>query len=108
MTSSPGELLREARCRHGVTQAQLAARAGTTQSSISRVERNNLSPTVETLGSLLRLIGEDLDLKATEIETGHDRAMLRQNLALSPSERLARGVEHANFVLRNRGGLENA
>src|SRR5215213_2371072 len=54
--STPGHLLREARRRHGVSQARLAIRAGTTQSAISRIERDQVSPTVETLRGLLRLI----------------------------------------------------
>lgn len=100
-------MLKVARRRHRVTQAQLAIRAGTTQSSISRLEQDKLSPTVETLSSLFRLIGEGLDINTTEFETGHDLVLLQQSIALSPSERFYRGVEHANFVLRNKGGLEN-
>lgn len=103
MSSTPGQLLREARRRHGVSQARLATRAGTTQSAISRIERDQLSPTIETLGSLLRLLGEELELSSEPADSGHDREMLRRNLALTPSERIDRGVAFANFVLRNRG-----
>jgi transcriptional regulator with XRE-family HTH domain len=66
---SPGQLLREARRRHGVTQRGLAIRAGTTQSAISRIERDQVSPTVETLARLLDLLGEELVLAANEIAT---------------------------------------
>lgn len=103
MDTSPGKMLKEARRQHRVTQAQLAARAGTTQSSISRLEQDKLSPTVETLNSLLWLVGAGLNMSVKEYETGHDRSLLQQNIALSPSERFNRGVKHANFVLRNRG-----
>jgi transcriptional regulator with XRE-family HTH domain len=105
---TPGELLREARRRHGLSQRQLAVRAGTTQSAISRIEHDQVSPTVETLRRLLDLLGERLELSAEPIEYGHDRAMLRENLALTPSERLDRGVSFANFVLRNRGAARDA
>ncbi|MDP9227535.1 MAG: helix-turn-helix domain-containing protein, partial [Actinomycetota bacterium] len=44
MTQTPGQLLREARRRHGVSQKRLAIRAGTTQSAISRIEGDRVSP----------------------------------------------------------------
>jgi transcriptional regulator with XRE-family HTH domain len=100
---SPGELLREARRRHGVSQARLAIRAGTTQSAISRIERDQISPTVETLRSLLHLLGEDLGLRTGEREPGVDRAMVRANLSLSPADRIARGLGFAEFARRHRG-----
>ncbi len=97
------ELLRETRRRHGVTQAQLAARARTSQAAISRIERGLVSPTVETLATLLDLLGEELSLDAQPIDYGHDRTLLRQNLERSVSDRIDHGVSFANFVLRNRG-----
>jgi transcriptional regulator with XRE-family HTH domain len=62
----PGALLAAVRKRHGLTQAQLAARAGTSQAAISRIERNAVSPSVSTLGQLLDLMGERLVLDAAE------------------------------------------
>ncbi len=95
---TPGELLREARRRHRVTQRQLAIRAGTTQSAISRIEHDQISPTVATLGTLLDLLGEELVLDAHDIDYGHDRPMLRLNLELSPEERLVRATRFARSV----------
>jgi transcriptional regulator with XRE-family HTH domain len=87
---TPGELLRAARSRHGVTQEQLAARARTSQAAISRIERGVVSPSVATLAALLDLLGEELELGAREIDYGHDRALLRANLRHSPEERIER------------------
>ncbi|MGH3035356.1 MAG: helix-turn-helix domain-containing protein [Gaiellaceae bacterium] len=87
---SPGDLLREVRRRHGVTQAQLAARAKTSQAAISRIERDIVSPSVNTLATLLDLLGEELELAAQPIDYGHDRTLLRQNLQLTPLERIER------------------
>jgi transcriptional regulator with XRE-family HTH domain len=100
---TPGQILREARVRHGVSQARLAARAGTTQSAISRIERDHVSPTVETLRSLLHLLGEDLNLGSEPRDAGIDRAMVRQNLAFPPARRVRRGLDFADFARRNRG-----
>src|SRR2546425_11341525 len=85
-----GELLREARLRHGLTQQQLAARARTRQAAISRVERDAVSPSVATLATLLDLMGEELVLDAQRIDYGHDRTLLRLNLEHDPEERIDR------------------
>ena len=98
---TPGELLREARRRHGVSQARLATRAGTTQSAISRIESDRVSPSVETLRSLLHLLGEDLVLTAQERDTGIDRAMVRERFALTPSERVDYARSMADQVIEN-------
>jgi transcriptional regulator with XRE-family HTH domain len=101
---TPGELLRDARQRHGVSQQSLATRASTTQSAISRIERDRISPSIETLRELLHLLGEDLVLAAEGRDAGIDRTLNRANLALTPAQRVRRGMEFADFVRRNRGG----
>lgn len=83
-------LIREIRTRHGLTQTQLALRAGTTQTAISRLERGDRSPTVETLRRLLLVMGEDLDLGARPLAGVHDAAHLRAERALGPAQRLER------------------
>jgi transcriptional regulator with XRE-family HTH domain len=64
----PGALLAVVRKRHSLTQAQLAARAGTSQAAISRIERNLVSPSISTLGHLLDLMGERLVLGAEQVD----------------------------------------
>ena len=81
-----------------MSQRQLAIRAGTTQSAISRIESGRLSPAVETLARLLDLLGEELVLESRPIDYGHDRAMLRANLRLRPEERLERATRLARSV----------
>jgi len=53
-------LIREARLRAGLTQAELAARAGTTQSALARLERGRSSPSLERVGALVRASGLEL------------------------------------------------
>lgn len=103
---TPGELLREARRRHGLTQRQLAARARTSQAAISRIERGLVSPSVGTLATLLDLMGEQLVLGAEPIDYGHDRTLLRENLARTVEERIAFMTSFANWVQRNRGSAQ--
>jgi transcriptional regulator with XRE-family HTH domain len=85
----PGELLRTARRRHGLTQAQLAARARTSQAAISRIERGLVSPSVATLAQLLDLMGEELVLGAEQIDYGHDRTLVARTLRETPERRIA-------------------
>jgi transcriptional regulator with XRE-family HTH domain len=100
---SPGQLLREARYRHGLTQAQLAARARTSQAAISRIERDLVSPSVATLTSLLDLMNEELVLEARDVDWGHDVTLLEENLRRTTQERFRRGVSFSRWVERNRG-----
>lgn len=96
---TPGDLLREARGRHGVSQKQLAMRASTTQSAISRIERDRVSPSVETLRELLYLLGEDLTLGAEQRDFGIDRTLTAERLKLSPSQRLEYGIAMAEQLI---------
>ncbi len=59
----PGDLLRTARRRHGLSQATTAARAGTSQPVISAYEHGRRDPTTGTLRRLLAATGERLDLR---------------------------------------------
>jgi transcriptional regulator with XRE-family HTH domain len=98
---TPGQLLKEARGRHGLTQRQLAARARTSQAAISRVERDLVSPSVTTLATWLDLMGEELTLGTEPIDYGHDPTLF--TLELTPAQRLDHGAAFANFITRNRG-----
>ena len=102
MEPSPGKLLRAARRRHGVSQARLATRASTTQSAISRIERDQVSPSVATLRSLLHLLGEDLELGVAARDTGVDRTMIRERLELTAGERVDYGTAFADSLIQGR------
>jgi transcriptional regulator with XRE-family HTH domain len=99
---TPGQLLRDARRRHHVTQKQLAARARTSQAAISRIERDEISPTVETLRNLLDLLGEELTLNAQPIDYGHDVTLNQEALDRTPSKRIAFNVSFAKFARKLR------
>lgn len=64
------ELLREARARSGLTQAQLAARAGVQQSVVSVYESGRRQPALATLAALVAATGYELDLRIRRGPTG--------------------------------------
>lgn len=103
-----GELLRDARRRHGLTQRQLAIRARTSQAAISRIERGVVSPSVDTLAELLWLMNERIVLEAEPVDWGFDLTLNKARLALAPEERIRRGVEHSRRMKEIRGVAQRA
>jgi len=67
---SPGELLRTVRRRRGLTQADLARRAGTSQPVVSAYERGRRDPTFATLERLVEAGGERLRIGAEVVGDG--------------------------------------
>ena len=105
MTSAT--LLRQARRRAGLTQAELAGRAGTTQSAVARWERGATHPTVERLQSLVAACGLELHLGLGSPSTD-ELATLRRNLELTVDERVRRVVHLHRFVAAGRAALPSA
>lgn len=54
------EAMIRARIEAGLTQADVAARAGTTQSAIARLEGGRVSPSIETLRRYATAVGKRL------------------------------------------------
>jgi transcriptional regulator with XRE-family HTH domain len=79
--------IRWARLDAGLSQAELAVRLGTAQSVVSRWERGADEPRVSTLARIFAACGRTLVLHAEPDDV--DRAQIRQQLAMSPAERLA-------------------
>jgi transcriptional regulator with XRE-family HTH domain len=95
-----GELLRETRTAYGISQGELATRANTTQSAISRIESGRVSPSVETLRELMRLLNADLAIGASPRDTGVDETLNELNFKLPSSARVDRGLGWADQILR--------
>lgn len=83
------ELIKQARLRHGISQRSLALRAGTDQAAVSRIERGEVSPSVETVERLLAAMGETLELSSAPFEAHHDPVHLAAMRERTPAERLA-------------------
>jgi transcriptional regulator with XRE-family HTH domain len=86
----PSQLVREARSRAGLTQRELARRAGTSQSVVARIERGHTRPSSETLGRLLAAAGFELraELAPRPVLDTHMLEDVDRILALTPEERL--------------------
>jgi len=100
MTSAT--VLRSARRRAGLTQAELAARVGTTQSAIARWERAASAPSLERLTELVRACGLELDVALAPAIAREELATLRRNLSRSLDERLDHAVAAQRFVAAGR------
>jgi transcriptional regulator with XRE-family HTH domain len=88
----PGRLIRDRRQANGLTQQQLALRAGSTQAAVSRLERGELSPTFETIERLLAVMGEEPELTVRRMEGDYDRGRLMALRSRTPAERLSLAI----------------
>lgn len=72
------ELIRTARRKAGLSQAEVARRAGTSQPTFARYEGGHVAPSLSTLERLVRACGEDLVVE------------LRHGSSARPSKQLVR------------------
>lgn len=90
LTHMPAPLLIRAARRHaGLTQSQLAARLGTTQPVVARLERTDANPTLATLERALDAAGYALDVRALpKRRRAVDESQIVERLRWTPAERL--------------------
>jgi transcriptional regulator with XRE-family HTH domain len=100
---TPGELLRQTRVRHELSQQQLAVRAGTTQSAIARIERDKISPSIKTLTDLFQAMEEDFVFGARRRDWGVDFTLNRKNEQFDATGRLERGLGFSDVIRERRG-----
>lgn len=101
---TPGELIRDARKRHGLSQRRLARRAGASQAWVSRLERGEVSPSVDSLERLLLVMGERLTFGVEPVAVDDaDLDWQRAHRARPMSERLERAFDAARFADELRG-----
>jgi transcriptional regulator with XRE-family HTH domain len=94
-----GDLLREARLRAGLSQAELARRAGKATSVIGRWERGEVKPSLETLQDVIRAAGLELGFTLSSADADdHDLGLIRRSLDWSPAERFAHGQRVAREI----------
>jgi transcriptional regulator with XRE-family HTH domain len=83
-----GTWTEELRARRGLSQAQLAYRAGTSQQAISRIERGVVSPAIAFLERLAAVCGEELVLDARAREVPFEEVQLAEQAAMPMADRL--------------------
>ncbi len=92
-----GDLLREARLRVGLTQKQLATRAGTSQPAIARWESGAVQPSLERLRELIRACGLELTYGLANYDDSYDE-WIERYLALPTEERIEQALRRAKAV----------
>jgi uncharacterized protein len=88
------ELLRLARQTAGLTQAELARRAGTSQPAIARYESGATSPSVRTLERLLYALGQQLRLTTEPRGTDPGPTSERMQRLRRARESIQRAAHH--------------
>jgi transcriptional regulator with XRE-family HTH domain len=94
-------IVREARRRAGLTQADLAERAGVPKSTVGRIESGARVPSSEMVERLVRAAGFSVSVSLSEPDPGTD-SMFERTLRRTPAERLSDATRVARFVLRGR------
>ncbi len=83
------DLIREARLRAGLTQAELSARTGTQRSVIARWEQGAVSPSFDNMLEVIEACGFELPLMLVPRDASLN-ARLDKNRMLSPERRAHR------------------
>jgi transcriptional regulator with XRE-family HTH domain len=89
MSSFAGDLIREARRRAGLTQRDLAERAGTVQPVVARWESGRTAVSLDNVRRLVRLCGFDLEVMLVPADNS-DVAQAARLEGLTGQERLDR------------------
>jgi transcriptional regulator with XRE-family HTH domain len=85
------DIVRTARRRARLTQRELAARAGTSQGYVGRIERGRLEPSLAAVDRLVRACGLTMVVALHDVDP-HDADLQAGMLRLTPQERVDRNV----------------
>ena len=99
-------LVREARRRGGLTQAELGRRAGVPQSTVARIESGARIPSTDLVERLVRSAGFEIRCHLGEPDPG-TRSLFEVTLRQTPAERLTGAARAARFVLRGRSRIQS-
>jgi predicted transcriptional regulator len=94
----PSELVKERRLHHGLSQRELAYRAGTSQSAIARIELGEEDVTWTRLSSILSAMGDEPVLDTKRLASRYDFDDLMMDRAKSPEARLTSAVNFNRFI----------
>jgi transcriptional regulator with XRE-family HTH domain len=94
---TPGELIKQLRLGHSLSQRELAYRAGTSQSAIARIENGDEDITWKRLRSILSAMGDEPVLESKRLASRYDLDDLIRDRAMAPAARLADGLSMNRF-----------
>jgi transcriptional regulator with XRE-family HTH domain len=103
MSTDFGRQLR--RLRGAVSQRELAVRAGTSQSYLSRVESGQVVPTVAQAEHLANCLGYRLRVELEPLAGRSDRDGLPDQLAMTAEERMQSAANLHNAMQQMKAGL---
>jgi transcriptional regulator with XRE-family HTH domain len=95
---TPAELVKELRVQNGLSQRELAYRAGTSQPAIARIESGVEDVTWTRLRSVLSAMGEEPVLGRKRLASRYDFDDLMLERAMPPADRLAAGLALNRFA----------
>jgi transcriptional regulator with XRE-family HTH domain len=107
MPSLAAAILVSVRQRTGLTQRQLAERAGTSATAISAIEAGRRQPSLETLLRIVRAAGLDLRITVAPADD-HDEVLRTERAALSSRKRRSRDAAFNNLLDSLAEGLGDA
>lgn len=105
MSSWAANLIKLARHEAGLSQRELARRAGTSQATMSAYESGRKQPSLETLARIIRAAGQDLRIQVVPYDD-HDDVMAAYEASLSADARAA--VERERARLRAEARRDRA
>lgn len=106
MLTNGGKLIREARKRAGLTQAELAARLEVSQSTVAKLESVRSNPRLATLERALAATGNSMTVElAPSTFPGIDESLIEGCLMDAPAERLRRFCSFYVTMSRNAPGF---
>ena len=89
--------LQLARLEAGLSQRELADRAGVSQSEIARIESGKREPSIPTLQKILAGAGRELRFRLAKLDD-HDRVLSARHARRSKSEKAAVEQRHRRNV----------
>lgn len=104
MGRSSAALLEQARLDAGLSQRELARRAGTTQAVVARIESGGTSPRWNTLAALVQAAGFDLETRLAPrvMPDSHMLGDVARILSLSPEDRIREVAALSRFAAAAR------
>ena len=97
----------ESRRRAGITQRELADRAGVSQPTIARIESGWTHPTFDRVRRLVEACGLELRVALVEADDA-DWSLARSNLTLDPQARVRQHQAALRFARAGREALARA